>query len=52
MYTPNTDDEARRAHALDQAIRLVTSHGGFSIPEDATMSAAKTFETFLKGEQS
>lgn len=49
MYTPDTEDETRRAHALDQAIRMVTGHGGFRTPEDAVMSAARTFENYLEG---
>jgi len=48
MYKPETEDEQRRVFALDQAVRMVAGHGGYSRPEDSVMSAAKTFDTFLK----
>jgi hypothetical protein len=44
----NPEDQERRVVALSLAVQLIGKHGGFHAPEDAAMSAAKTFDSYLK----
>lgn len=41
-------EEERRRTALSLAVTLISEHGGFSIPQDSALVAAKDFEKYLK----
>lgn len=49
VYTPTSNDEERRAHALDQAVRIAAAQQIGKYDGVIIVNIAKEFETFLKG---
>ena len=48
MYNPDSEDEQRRAYALDQAVRLASEQQTGNYDGQIVVNIASAFDKFLK----